>query len=279
MATNSDKNARRQRALEMQRARDKEAARGRVLTTIGIVVALVAVIAAVLFIVQPWNSDDSGDNTAMGEQLTPANAENGLVVNQASLGGDQSSDTKPVPVVIWEDFQCPACNAFETATKDVVRSLIENGTITVDYRPLNFIDRNMNGSTSYSQRAGSAAVCVFEDAGADAFLKFQADLFENQKDEGTDGFSNDEYIDMASDAGANDSASCIQDQSYAQYVIDMTEKFYDAGYNSTPTVLINGQVQSIGSAEEFQNAVASASAELNGGGSGDSGDSAQDGNS
>ena len=76
--------------------------------------------------------------------------------------------------MIYEDFQCPVCKAFEQANGAFLDEAVKNGDITIEYRLLAFLDRA--SPNQYSSRAGSAALCAFDSGGGEAYKKV-ANLF------------------------------------------------------------------------------------------------------
>lgn len=261
----SSKNAssdRKARAEQMRKERERAARRRRNGITVGIVVIVVALIAVASIGIYQATSDDA----AAGSTPDGATDDHGFVVDQKALTGESSSGKEPVDVVIYEDFQCPGCKAFETMTRDVVDEYIKDGTIEVEYRPLNFIDQMTGGQTEYSMKAANASICVYEEAGPKAFYELHRLLFDNQMTEGSPGFSDQEYSDFASEVGAEGIGSCISDLPYADFVEETTKDFAKQGYNSTPTVLVDGKVlegpdkQTLPSAEDFKKAVDEAAA-------------------
>ena len=77
----------------------------------------------------------------------------------------------PVPVDVYEDFQCPICNDLEQSglTKDF-DAKIKATNIKVNYHVMSFLDSSSNGN-KYSSRAANAGYCA-SDQSPDAFLKF-----------------------------------------------------------------------------------------------------------
>ena len=228
---------RRARAEQMRKERERAARRRRNGITVGIVVIVLVLIGAASFGVYQATSDDPES----GSTPAAATKAGGFVVDQEALTG-KSSGKDPVEVVVYEDFQCPGCKAFETSTRSIVDQYIKDGTIEVEYRPLNFIDQGMGGQTEYSLKAANASICVYEDAGAKAFYDLHKLLFDNQEQEGGPGFSDTEYTDYASEVGADGIRSCISDMPYADFVEDTTSKFLEEGYGGTPTILVEGEV-------------------------------------
>ena len=87
----------------------------------------------------------------------------------------------PVTLQAVEDFQCPICQQFESTNADLLRSYRDGDQVAVEYRPIAFLDRM--SSTEYSTRALNASMCVLEDAGKDAWLKYHQSLYANQPPE------------------------------------------------------------------------------------------------
>ena len=222
----------------MRKERERSARRRRNGITVGIIVIVLVLIGAASFGIYQATSDDPEAGT------TPSGAteDGGFVVDQEALTGNASAGKDPVKVVLYEDFQCPGCKAFETSTRSIVDEYIKDGTIEVEYRPLNFIDQGSGGQTEYSMNAANASICVYEDAGAKAFYELHRLLFDNQMDEGGPGFSSTQYADFASEVGADGIRSCISDTPYKDFVEDTTRTFLEEGYGGTPTILVDGEV-------------------------------------
>ena len=64
----------------------------------------------------------------------------------------------PVTVDVYDDFICPACQAYEAATRSTLDQLLAAKKITLVFHPVAFLDRTT--STKYSTRAASAAACA-----------------------------------------------------------------------------------------------------------------------
>ena len=139
----------------------------------------------------------------------------GVVDDYAVPYGDE---TAPVTVTVYEDFMCPFCGDFEAATRDVLDELVASGDVRVEYRVLSFLDRVSNG-TDYSTRAMSALGVVLDQAGPEAAVTFHDLFFENQPEEDTGGLSDDELVQLAVEAGADeaDVRGPIEDRTFEQW--------------------------------------------------------------
>ena len=129
----------------------------------GIVVFVIAIIASGAIIFQ------SGRDTTGDKSSKPKSAAG----NYALAIGKKSA---PVKVVIYEDYQCPFCRAFEMGSRDFLHADAAAGKVYVEYRPIAFLN-------DYSVRSLNAFAAVLDDAGPDAALKFHDLLFDNQPSE------------------------------------------------------------------------------------------------
>jgi protein-disulfide isomerase len=144
-------------------------------------------------------------------------------------------------VVIYEDFQCPVCGAFEHASASKVAQGIEDGKIQVEYRIVSFLDQA--SQNQYSSRAANAAAAVLDVAGPDAFKKFHDTLYANQPAENTAGPENDQLIEWAVQAGADRGpvTEAINSGQFDQWVVDATDQMSKNGVTGTPTIEIDGE--------------------------------------
>jgi protein-disulfide isomerase len=194
-------------------------------------------------------SQDSGDFTA-----PPGAVENGTGVKVGS---------GPVQIDIYEDFICPACGQFEQQVGSYIEEQVSIGAISVEYRPIAFLDRM--STTDYSSRAVNAAACVFDNEGAETFHEFHDLLFANQPPEGGTGLSDDELTALAEQAGADDVDSCIADGEFDGWVEEANDSASQNNVVSTPTVYVageevNGAGGGVPSLQDLLNAVLAASA-------------------
>lgn len=213
------------KAAEMMKAQQAKARRRSVL--IQSAIALVAVVAVIAVTIAVLSSQDGGE---------PAAAPSAVDDQGALVLGNPDA---PVTVQVVEDFQCPACRAFEEATGDLLSSYVEGDDVNVAYRGIAFLDQA--SSTDYSTRALNASACVMED-GDSVWSRFHRSLFEQQPPEGGEGLSDDQLIDLAVAAGASEDAvrPCVEDRTYADWVEATTAQAGDDGVSGTPTVFVNG---------------------------------------
>jgi protein-disulfide isomerase len=106
-----------------------------------------------------------------------------------------------------------------------------------------FLDRS--SSTRYSSRALNAAAVVLDTAGPQVFLKYHNLLYAHQPAEGSAGLTDQQLIDYAVQSGADRSAvtAPIDNDIYAQWVLNATDQMSKNHVSGTPTVFINGKLQ------------------------------------
>lgn len=79
-------------------------------------------------------------------------------VTSANGYGFQVNTVAGAPSVeIFEDFQCPACANLEQVYGPMIQQLAADGEIQLTYRPMIFLDNNLN--TDHSLRAANARLC------------------------------------------------------------------------------------------------------------------------
>lgn len=163
---------------------------------------------------------------------------------------------KPAQAVIYLDFMCPACNNFEKQYSEQLTTWQNDGTITLEYRPLNFLDRFSSG-TNYSSRAAAATACV-ADTSPEKYKAFFDSLFTNQPAENSKGLDNATLKKLATEAGAADISSCVDNKTFRPYVANSSGLASAHGVNATPTVFIDGQQWKDGTLPDFVNGIVAA---------------------
>ncbi|MFT3716966.1 MAG: thioredoxin domain-containing protein [Gordonia sp. (in: high G+C Gram-positive bacteria)] len=226
------------------------------LLMIGAALAVVIIAAGVIF----WAIKDKKDSPAAAK-LPAGTAQPTVLTGEAfRLTAAPKGTTPKAVVTLIEDFQCPACDAFEKQFGPTLEKLQSNPDVAFDYTPISFLDGS--SSTFYSSRAANASVCVAEATGKDGnfdiWYKFHNELYNNQPPEGGDGLPDSDLITMAKDAGAGDLTKCITGGDYGNWVRDHTKR---VKFQSTPTVRINGQdvdLQTIATPADLENKILAA---------------------
>lgn len=212
--------AARQKAAAMREAEEKRARRRRTAIAGVTGVVVVALVVAVGLVIQSVRADRPDPNAV------PQNTIDGAVV--------VGTETAPVTLDVYLDYQCPACRAFEAANASLLDELASEGDVAVRYFPIAILDSRLPGDAS--ARAAGAAGCV-ADSSPDSFPAFNEALFVNQPEEG-EGLSDDDLVRFARDAGAADEVeACITEGRYTGWAETVTSQ---AGVRGTPTVRVSG---------------------------------------
>ena len=236
MASKNDKLDRQQRAEQMRKERERADKARRNGITIGIVVVVLALIAAAAFAI----NNEIGKNNAPAAAPEGVTKDGGVVYDQAAATGKAATSQDPVKVVLYEDFQCPACQSFEAAVGNFLQQSVSAGDVAVEYRPIAFLDEM--STTKYSSRALNAAACVMDKKGAKGFHDLHSLLYRSQPAEGGAGLEDSQLESFAVQAGASKSGPCIDDGTFEKWTKDVTEKASAAGVSGTPTVMVDGKV-------------------------------------
>lgn len=256
--------AAREKAREIREAQLKKDKRNKLLIGWGIVVAVVAIIAIVALVVTT-NIQKSAPIADQGPTPANGNIHGGvtLLANSdvaksdpatvsmadlpsapatapatATAPGVEAEPGNPVKVVVYVDFICPVCKNFEAQYNATLTQLRNEGKITVEYRPLGFLDSR--STTNYSSRAANAAACVANES-PEKYSDFFNALYDKQPAEGSAGLSDAELKKIATDVGAKSIDKCVDDKTYRPYVKHTTQEAQVTGVTGTPTVFVEGK--------------------------------------
>mgnify|MGYP001271638578 CR=1 FL=1 len=253
-----DKNERREAAREKAKVlRDQHKRKDRVRRFFlqgGLIVGSIAVVAIVTLIIVnsqrpagPGPLNMLSDGIKIGQELkaTPTAA---LAADAEPVPNAVDSEADVIDIQIYVDYLCPFCKVFEETNNEQIESWLNRGAATVEVHPISILNSNSMG-TQYSTRAANAAACV-ANFSPDAFWDVNKALFENQPEERTTGLSDDELIDVVTEAGATPQGkieSCINDKTFKPWVSASTLRALDgpvpnseAEVKGTPTIVVDG---------------------------------------
>lgn len=148
-------------------------------------------------------------------------------------GAEAASEGEPANVVIYADANCIHCAEFDQSFRDLLGAALDDGTITMEYRLVNFLD--VSSPDNYSTRAATAATCV-ADQDPSSYQPFVEDIFDAY---GTEP-SNEELVNMAGSHDV-DITECMNEGTYATFVDYTSATALSHGVQATPSVWINGK--------------------------------------
>jgi hypothetical protein len=136
-------------------------------------------------------------------------------------------------LVVFEDPQCPYCRQFEERSGQLLRAGWQAGEIAVEYRMRCFLGVE-------SVRADNALALAAE---ANRFDELREELFANQPQEGTGGFTTADLLGMGRRVGLTDQdyVSGVQDGRYEAWVLDVEDGFQRQDPRGTPAAWLDGQ--------------------------------------
>jgi protein-disulfide isomerase len=224
---------RRQRRLaeraERKRARRPASARRRLslgtLSVLGLAAGLAVVVIAIFFGARPQPTSASP-----AAAVTLGHAPVGIPADGLVLGRAQA----PVTIDLYEDFQCPACEAWgRTVMPSLAANELEPGLVKVVFHDVAFLGRE-------STEAGRAAYAAAQQG---RFWDMWATLYANQGRENSGAFSRDRLMAMADRLDLDVTrfqADMVSPAALAS--IDASRaQAGRAGVTSTPTLIIEGQ--------------------------------------
>jgi protein-disulfide isomerase len=142
----------------------------------------------------------------------------------------------PATVDIYIDFLCPFCRQFEESSGAALAAIAADGSASLVYHPLGFLDRL--SSTRYSSRAAAASGCA---ADGRKFSEYKSALFANQPEEGGPGLSDEELAQLGLALGLDPGfARCIGEGRYLEWSAYVTARAAEGGVNGTPSVFVDG---------------------------------------
>ncbi|MFF7675976.1 DsbA family protein [Actinacidiphila glaucinigra] len=215
--------------LQEQRADDqRRQKRKRTAIVAGSVVG-VLVVGAVIGVVVAGSDGSSG-----APAVAPAGA-----TGKDKLALPNGASDAPSTLTVYEDFRCPACAAYENELRDTIHGLQDQGQLKVEYHLVRLIDGNLGGSGSLD--AANAAACA-QDEGK--FRAYHDVLYQNQPPENDDLFADKNHLlELAGKVPGLKTPAftrCVKDGTYDDWVNANNKAFGTAGFNSTPTILLNG---------------------------------------
>ena len=255
VSKNDRREAAREKSRILREEQKKKDRRSKLFLQGGIILATLVIIAVIALVIVnsirpagpgPANMASDGIQISQGDVAlaTPA-----LKSGDTPVANTPDTSTGTLDIQLYVDYLCPICGQFEKTNGDYITSLLDNGGATVEIHPIAILDRLSQG-TKYSTRATNAAACV-ANYSPNQYYAFHTLLFANQPEENTSGLTDDQLIDLASQAKvkkADTITTCIRNQDFKGWVGSSTARALNGPIpnsnidkvTGTPTVIVNG---------------------------------------
>ena len=191
----------------------------------GIIVAIVLVLALAGGVgVQYWRGHSKVEVSSNGQPeptviTGPGTSGKGVTVGNA--------DAK-VHIDIYLDFRCPHCAEFEESTGGVVDKLVQDGTATLTYWPLAFVnpDASPRLANAFAAAAANGKALSYADEMYGDFSK---------------SWTTDQLLDLGSQLGIGDAKfqQAVRDNTYGGWLDTVSKAADGRGVTGTPTVYVN----------------------------------------
>ena len=235
MAEQSPEQNRTERAAAIRGERARKERNKRVAITAGIVVVLAAIIAVGV------QFSGRGDTPRSSSKTLKATAGNHSLV----IGNNPDAKIK---VVVYEDFLCPFCRQFETASRDFLHADAAQGKVLVEYRPFQLL------GDPYSTRALNAWGAVLQKGTPSQALAFHDLLYDNQPYENAGNKpDNAQLMALAKKAGVKQSVLDSFGTGDRAFFVAVQKAAQGDQVTGTPTVLVNGKQLSGSSVDDIVN--------------------------
>lgn len=154
-------------------------------------------------------------------------------IDRTSLGDPNA----PVVIDMYEDFLCPACQQWTAQVKpQLVEDFVKTGMVRLQFNQFPLQQHNP-GAIMASQASECAA-----DQGL--FWPYHDRVFQGAASRGQAGTTFEALMGYARDLGIDEPAmrTCMSSLVHQQTVVDSLNRVAQLGLNSTPSILVNGQL-------------------------------------
>lgn len=159
--------------------------------TVGII-ALIAIVVVVIGAVIWMGRNQPAEGLPNDDVNFSMTFKDGVV----RFAADNTDDSTPVATV-YEDFSCGYCAQMATGGHDDELAALNNGDLIVEYRTMNFLDRDQRGP---STKALAVMNRIAESGDAKLYWNYHTMLMNEQQD--AVRWDDDEFADRAEQLGA-----------------------------------------------------------------------------
>lgn len=228
--------------IREQRARKQRQQRTALIigiTVVAVLIAAVLIIPSILEARRPV-----GEITLITPEARP----------QAN-GRQAGNPDAPVTIEVFEDFQCPACQAYSQQIEPLLmKNEVASGQVLYIFRHFPFIDDR--SVTKESDQAANASMCAGEQG---KFWEYHDMVYANWDGENQGAYTDKRLVAFAEALGLDMTKfnTCFKADTYQDEIKKDLDLVAQLGINQTPTILVNGtRVEP--SYEKIQAAIAAA---------------------
>ncbi|GAA4164725.1 hypothetical protein GCM10022286_26870 [Gryllotalpicola daejeonensis] len=251
-------NAAREKARIMREEAKRKQRRNRFFLQggIGLGILAVIVIAVVVIVNVSRPTSNAGPKNMKSDGIVLTSTTEYVATPGIPHGGKPTPTTQPddgrAHITIYEDLQCPVCQAFEESNDSQIAQWLDAGSATLEIHPISLpnLDAASQGN-HYSSRAASAIGCVAQYSPSKFFAVNKA-FYDNQPEEGGTGKTDAEIISTIKKGGASSSAisSCVKDTRFKGWVQAASDRALNGTsipnssikqIQGTPTIIVNGK--------------------------------------
>ena len=193
----------------------------------GVVIVAVVVLAIVAAVgVDVWRKNSKVEVTSNGKPeptVITGPGTNGKGVTVGKAGAKSHID-------LYLDFRCPHCAEFERETGPVIDELVEDGTATLTYWPMDFVNPEA------SPRLANAFAAAAANGKA---LTYADEMFEDF----TKVWTTNQLLELGEKLGIGDAKfqAAVKDNSYKGWLDSVSDASTKRQVTQTPTVFVNGK--------------------------------------
>jgi protein-disulfide isomerase len=191
----------------------------------GIVVVIVLVLALAGGVGwQYWRAHSKVDVSSNGQVepaviTGPGTSGKGVTVGKAGAKAH---------IDLYLDFRCPHCAEFEEATGATIDKLVQDGTATLTYWPMQFVnpDASPRLANAFAAAAANGKALSYADEMYGDFSK---------------SWTTDQLLDLGKQLGIGDAKfqQAVQNNTYGGWLESVSTAADDRGVTGTPTVYVN----------------------------------------
>lgn len=194
----------------------------------GVVVVVILILALAAGVgVQYWRSNSGVDVSSAG-QTEPTVITGPGTTGQGITVGKEGAKAH---IDVYLDFRCPHCKDFEDESGETINKLVDDGTATLTYWPLMFVNPD-----SSPRLANAFAAAAAEGKTRSYADELYADFAKSWTDE--------QLIELGKELGIDDARfqTAIRDNTYGGWLQSVGQAANERKVEGTPAVFVDGKM-------------------------------------